>query len=618
VLSPSLRADGRPIDTASPAISTKTGFSDAAPAIVVKIVGGFGEDGRMPALADVRRGQPVGLVVVPELGLALAWDGGGRSVATVDPADAVQTLAGLDPRWTWWSARVTAAPLIAAGSRPRTCWDLGAVGRLLHGLHRDDPAAIWAAEHDLPIPPPPNQTLDLFDLDESDAGPIRSDGQLSREWAHGGGPRDLSQALRWAELGLDLQQRQARRLRARRDPRAAPREPSLALLTAYAESAAALLGVELTHDGLPVDRRVATELLTAIIGPRPTDGHDEADQRRERDREVLRHFSGADDVDLRSPGQVRELLVRVGLDLPDTRSWRLKPHAATSEAVAALLAWRAADRISSTYGWRWLDSAVGTDGRLRGAWSSADGGAGRMTAQSGLHNLPATLRPAVSAEAGHSLVRADLGQVEPRVLAAISGDEAFIGATHDLDMYAPVAARLNCDRPTAKISVLAAMYGQTSGSAGDTMRAMERAYPQAVAYLHEAESHGRDHTDMRTYGGRLIRLSGAALDAAGVPVTADVAASHGRYSRNAAVQGPAAELFKAWAATVRDGLTQLDGQIVLCLHDELLLHVPTPQVAAAVALLHHALAATVSWWAAGSDVRFVAEVSSGANWTDAH
>jgi DNA polymerase I len=581
----------------------------------------FSEDGCVVSskeLADVGRGEPLGLAVVADVGLALAWRGGGRCIPTADPVDAVREIAELDPRWTWWSARVSAAPLIAAEMRPRKCWDLGAVGRLLHGLHRDDPGAVWAAELDLPTPPPPNHNLDLFDLDQTDDGPLRGDGQLSREWAHGEAPRDLAAASSWAKLAIELQQRQANRLRALPDPRPAPRQPPLALLTAHAESAAALLGIELEHDGLPLNRDVAADLLREIIGDRPLDVDAEATQRQLRDQEVLRHFIGAGDVDLRSPSQVRELLARIGLDLPDTRSWRLKPHAATSEAVAALLAWRAADRISTTYGWRWLDHTVSPDGRLRGAWSSADGGAGRMTAQSGLHNLPAALRPAVCALPGHSLIRADLGQVEPRVLAAISGDEAFVRATRDPDLYAPVAARLNCDRPTAKISVLAAMYGQTSGPAGDTMRAMEQAYPQAVAYLHQAESAGRAHTDIRTYGGRLIRLSTAARDSSGQPVSPEVAAGHGRYARNAAVQGPAAELFKAWAATVRDGLATLDGEIVLCLHDELLVHVSNAHVTDAVALLHTALASTVGWWAAGSGVHFIAEVSTAANWTDAH
>jgi DNA polymerase-1 len=585
------------------------------------VVGGPDQDEGMTLaseLGGLGRGQPLGLVLVPEVGVVLAWQDGGRCVPTIDPADVVRDLAILDPRWTWWSARTTATPLVSAGARLRTSWDLGAVGRFLHGLRRDDPAAIWAAEMDLPPPSPPPETLDLFDLDEQDTGLVRDDGQLSREWAYGRGTHDLPSALRWAELAVDLQRRQANRLGALADSRAAPRQPSLALLTAYAESAAALLAVELEHVGLPFDRDVATSLLRDIIGDRPADTRDETAKRTARDDEVRRHFANAEGVDLRSPVQVRALLARLGLDVPDTRSWRLEPHAATSPAVAALLAWRKADRTATTYGWRWLDANVGSDGRLRGAWSAADGGAGRMTAMAGLHNMPTGLRPAVRAGAGQAIIRADLGQVEPRVLAAISGDEALIRATHDADMYAPVAARLCCDRPTAKIAVLAAMYGQTSGSAGDTIRVMDQAYPEAVAFLRSAEAAGRGHTDIRTYGGRLIRLSSAARDSSGEPVTAEVAASHGRFARNAAVQGPAAELFKAWAATVRDGLVGLDGQIVLCLHDELLLQVPTGQVDTACTLLREALASTVRWWAAGSQVRFIAEVAAGTSWATAH
>ena len=294
----------------------------------------------------------------------------------------------------------------------------------------------------------------------------------------------------------------------------------------------------------------------------------------------------------------------------------MEPHRRTSPGVAALLDWRKAERLATTYGWTWLDRHVGADGRLRGSWGSADAAAGRMTASAGLHNLPAELRPAVAAEPGHVLVRADLGQVEPRVLAAVSGDEALTRAAREDDMYAPVAAALGCDRPTAKVAVLAAMYGQTSGTAGAALRDLDRAYPVAMAHLRAAEQAGLRGTDLRTYGGRLLRLSAGP---AAVPVGEHVAPSGaGRFARNAVVQGAAAELFKAWAATVRDGVALLDGSIVLCLHDELLLHVPERSGRAAADLLSDALQATASWWAAGSGVRFVAEVQVASSWADAH
>ena len=71
-------------------------------------------------------------------------------------------------------------------------------------------------------------------------------------------------------------------------------------------------------------------------------------------------------------------------------------------------------------------------------------------------------RRAVVAAAGHVFVRADLGQIEPRVLAAVSRNRALAAATMADDLYAPVAEQLGVDRPTAKVAVLGAMYGQTT------------------------------------------------------------------------------------------------------------------------------------------------------------
>ena len=223
-----------------------------------------------------------------------------------------------------------------------------------------------------------------------------------------------------------------------------------------------------------------------------------------------------------------------------------------------------------------------------------------MTASAGLHSLPSELRSAIAAEPGHVLVRADLGQVEPRVLAAVSGDTALARAAAEDDMYSPVATMLGVDRPTAKIAVLAAMYGQTSGAAGQALKQMEQAYPVALAYLRGAEEAGRVGSPVRTHGGRTVLVGNGGV---------------GRYARNAVVQGAAAELFKAWAASVRNGLPA--GRIVLCLHDELLLQVPSSEASAAVDLLHTALTSTAAHWASGAGVRFVADVSVVNRWSEA-
>jgi DNA polymerase I len=556
-------------------------------------------------------GAPLGVALAAGVGVALAWPGGTAAVSAATAAEIVGVLrdvAALEPRWTWWSARETAPPLVAGGFRARACWDVGAVGRLLHGLRRDDPAAVWAAQRALPEPPVTRGELDLLDLAGEDGDPVRGDGYLSRDWVRGRWALDLGSAQIWAALALEVQGRQASALAGLSDPRrvtgpvgAAP----LAVLTAYSESAAALLAVELEQDGLPLDAGSLETMLGDLVGPRPADAAHEVALRAARDEAVLRHFPG-EAVDLRNPLVVRTLLRRVGIEVPDTRSWRLEPYAASSPAVAALLAWRKAERLSTTYGYGWLDRSVQA-GRLRGAWAAADGGAGRMTAQAGLHNLPTELRGAVCAEPGMLFVRGDLGQVEPRVLAAVSADDALAAAAREQDMYSPVAQRLGCDRPTAKVAVLAAMYGQTSGPAGEALKQMDRAYPTAMAYLRAAEAAGLAGVDQRTYGGRLL----PGLGEPGTP-------GHGRYVRNAVIQGAAAELFKAWAATVRSELGDLGATIVLCLHDELLLHVPVQNAGAAGDLLHAALASTAAWWSAGSGVRFVVEVASGPTWAAAH
>lgn len=572
---------------------------------------------------DLTRGPGRLVAAVPTAdGVALATADEGWTVRTDDPASTLAALDGeLRPRWVWWSARSALAPLLAArpGLRLTRCWDLAAVHRLLQGGSADDPARVWAACHGLDVGGlPADGQLDLLggQAEETD-GPLRADGHLAADWARGAWAADLERARLWARLALDAQGRQEERVRARR-------AGGDALTTAWSESAAALLAEELASTGLPVDVAEAERVVAEHVGPRPRDAASAAALRRQRDEAVLRHLPGHDDVDLRSPAQVRRLLAAAGLDVPDTRSWRLERLLGAHPVVPALLAWRESDRYATTYGYRWLDENV-VAGRLRGRWSASDGGAGRMTAQAGLHSLPAALRTAVRAEPGHLLVRADLGQVEPRVLAAVSGDPALARAADSPDLYAPVAARLGVERSAAKVAVLAAMYGQTSGHAGRALEGMQRAYPAAMAYLEAAHAAGRRGDDVHTHGGRRVRMW--SLPGGDVPAEASPAehaahraavAARGRFARNAVVQGAAAELFKAWAATVRLRLAATGaGEIVLCLHDELLLHVPADRAAEAARHVQEALAETAARWCRGPQVRFVADVAVVERWSEA-
>jgi DNA polymerase I len=560
--------------------------------------------------AGVARGDLVGLAVSPGRGLGLAMAGGGwwvrpdtEAVTAVGRAD-----QALRPRWVVWSGQ-TSAYLTGCGVRLATCWDIAAAHRLLSGGWRADPGRAWAGLHGLATDTmPADGPLDLFGMsgpdDGDDADPVAPDGHLRPEWVSGGWSDNADRIGRWAELARTVAGLQQAALAGLADG-------PMAVATARSESTAELLCAELSADGLPMDRAVAEQILASLIGPRPRSEGEAAASRAARDAEVLRHAPAGTTADLRSPAQVRSLLARIGVDVPDTRAWRLAELRGSHPLIGALLQWRKAERIATTYGYAWLDENLGADGRLRGAWSGSDGAAGRMTASAGLHNMPAAMRRAVVAGEGHVFVRADLGQIEPRVLAAVSGDPALAAAARSDDMYAPVAEQLGVDRRTAKVAVLGAMYGQTTGHGAHALRRLNAAYPVAMAYLEAADRAGRAGRDLRTYGGRLIVLTPAA------PRNPSQAAAYGRYARNAVVQGAAAELFKMWAVTVRARCGRLGARIVLCLHDELLVHCSEEHGEAVARIVEDCLREAAQRWAPGCGVRFISDTTLVRRWSDA-
>ena len=74
---------------------------------------------------------------------------------------------------------------------------------------------------------------------------------------------------------------------------------------------------------------------------------------------------------------------------------------------------------------------------------------------------------------GWRLVVADAGQLEPRILAAVSGDARHDAAAGAGDMYAALAeAAFDGDRAKAKVALLGAMYGQTGGQAAPALAAL--------------------------------------------------------------------------------------------------------------------------------------------------
>ena len=558
----------------------------------------------------------MGLAVAPGVGAALD-DGDGHRLVVAEP-EVAMVVGDLDarvrPRWVCWSQH-TAAALLGDGVRLATCWDLAAAHRLLAGGWAGDPARVWALAHGLdPAAVPTGGPADLFSTIDAASGdpgaPVRPDGHLRPDWAAGAWADGPDPLLEWAGLAVEVARRQHDRL-------AALTERPLATRTARAESTAELLAAELRADGLPVDRAAMEATLAGLIGPRPRSPAEAAEQRARRDAAVLDLLPAGSTFDLRSPGQVRSLLRRVGVEVADTRAWRLEALRDAHPVVEALLAWRKAERIATTFGYAWLDEHLGADGRFRGAWSGSDGAAGRMTASAGLHNMPAVLRRGVVAEAGHVFVRSDLGQIEPRVLAAVAGDRALAAASEADDLYRPVAERLGVDRDTAKVAVLGAMYGQTSGHGAQALAGLRSAYPVSIRYLEDAASAAEGGRHLRTHGGRLVPMGSGSGATSSDREARSAAAARGRYGRNAMVQGAAAELFKQWAVTVRARGVELGARVVMCLHDELLVHVPAEHRDEAAALVDDCLHEAAVRWDPGGAVRFLADTSVIDCWADA-
>ena len=575
------------------------------------------------ALATANR--PVAVAVTDRVAVFAVDGRPGLSMAIDDFSDAVRVLEEAGVRWVWWSNE-TAAAMIEAGVHPARCWDLAAVHRLLAGGWASDPGHVWAHVNGLDVETIPTVLpVDLFTQGEERGDPdqpIGNDGHVRPEWVEGAWAAHPDRAMRWVELAIEVQRRQANAVAQvdREHHAGVARGPGHVRATALSESAAEVICAELEHVGLPFDRTVGEQIVAGFVGRRPSDDADERTLLRELDDTVLCHLPAGTDFDLRRPDHVKSLLRRVGIEVPDTRAWRLEALRDAHPIVAPLLAWRRAERIRTTFGYAWLDEHVGTDGRLRGRWHGSDGAAGRMTATAGLHNMPAEMRPAVVAPRGRLLVRADLGQIEPRILAAVSGDRQLIRACRDDDLYAPVASRLRVERSVAKVAVLGAMYGQTTGIGAEALHGLEREYPVAMEYLRRADEAAQGGNDLRTYGGRRLRMSAAKPDPTGSDGhVRSKAAARGRYGRNAVVQGAAAEFFKTWAALVRARGAEIDARIVLCLHDELLIDAAADDAATSSTLIVSCLAETAHRWSppAAERVRFVVDVSTVERWSDA-
>jgi DNA polymerase-1 len=390
--------------------------------------------------------------------------------------------------------------------------------------------------------------------------------------------------------------------RRRHDTTAHPER--MHLLTT-AESAGMLVAAEMNRTGLPWRADVHREVLHELLGERYAGGG-EPRRLAELTDEVSAAFGRRVRPDL--PADVIKAFAQAGIKIKSTRRWEIETI--EHPAVKPLLAYKKLYRIWVAHGWSWLQDWV-RDGRFRPEYLPGGTVTGRwVTNGGGALQIPKVIRRAVVADPGWRLVVADADQMEPRVLAAISRDPGLMEvAGRESDLYQSVSDRAFAgDRAQAKLAVLGAVYGQTSGDGLKNLAALRRRFPRAVAYVDDAARAGEEGRLVRTWLGRTSPPAAGASDAsseeAGLPQDEPAEAlgdqgwvpgyassnsrARGRFARNFVVQGSAADWALLLLAALRRTCADLAAELVFFQHDEVIVHCPAEEADAVVAAIREA------------------------------
>ncbi|GAA2261581.1 bifunctional 3'-5' exonuclease/DNA polymerase [Streptomyces amakusaensis] len=486
-------------------------------------------------------------------------------------------------RWVWRSTTEIYPRLLAAGVRVARCYDIESTEQLLlgHEGRLGEPrsaAAALARLHGRPVPADPPQRAaepgaqsSLFD------------------------PQPVPLPL---ESLLEVYGEQLRRHEAAEHP------GRLRLLTA-AESAGMLVAAEMNLAGLPWRADVHREVLAELLGERYAGGG-EPRRLAELADEVSAAFGRRVRPDL--PADVLKAFAQAGIRVKSTRRWELEEI--DHPAVEPLLRYKTLYRIWVAHGWSWLQDWV-REGRFRPGYLPGGTVSGRWTTRGGgALQIPKVIRRAVVADEGWRLVVADADQMEPRVLAAISRDPGLMEvAGHEGDLYTALSDRaFSGDREHAKLALLGAVYGQTSGDGLKNLAALRRRFPAAVGCVDGAAKAGEEGRLVRTWLGRTSpRAAGAAEDdeaglpqetppgdapAAGTGFTPGYASTdaraRGRFTRNFVVQGSAADWALLMLAALRQATWGMRAELVFFQHDEVMVHCPAEEAEAVVKAIREA------------------------------
>ena len=354
------------------------------------------------------------------------------------------------------------------------------------------------------------------------------------------------------------------------------------------------------------------------------------------------------DVNLSSPKQLQELLFD-HFGLPKTKKTKTG-YTTNAEALADLHAKTAdeggaghdflgfllthRDRIKLKQMVDSLSATVASDGRIHTTFSQVAAATGRLASSDpNLQNIPARsadgmrIRGAfVAGEGFESLMSADYSQIEMRLMAHLSGDEALIEAFNSGEDLHRTMASMVFGTPVAEVSaeersrIKATSYGLAYGLSSYGLAAqLGIPVPEAAAlrdryferfgkvrdYLEGLVAQARADGYTQTMFGRRRYLPDLRSSNRQRREMAE------RAALNAPIQGSAADIVKIAMMNVVDALSEagLKSRLLVQIHDELLLEVAPGEATALEAIVRDKMATPVAL-----SVPLDVAVGIGASW----
>ena len=316
----------------------------------------------------------------------------------------------------------------------------------------------------------------------------------------------------------------------------------------------------------------------------------------------------------------------------------LEALAGSHPVVTMLSEWRQLVKLKSTYVDA-LPRLVHPDtGRVHTSYNQAIATTGRLSSsEPNLQNIPirtAEGREIRRAFVAHNrewlLIDADYSQIELRILAHLSDDEALLQAfREDADIHRATAARvMKVDpkdvtaemRDRAKVVNFGIVYGMGARGLAQSLdievdEARQfidgyfRSYPGVKRFIDTTIARARRDKAVSTMFGRSRRLPDIDSTSPGLRAFSE------RVAVNTPVQGTAADIIKLAMLKVQRALRDagMQTRMILQVHDELLFESPLGELDRATAMVRDAMEHAITL-----KVPLKVEVGTGASWLEAH